>query len=73
MLDSHFQLPVNIRSVQQILSSAEYCGFEKRKKAPFLTPAHRASRLNLAENSLESFTYCWRRVVSPDEKRFLLD
>ena len=39
MLQQQYQLPVSVRRVQQILSSAEFCEFEKRKSAPMLSAA----------------------------------
>ena len=63
ILHSHFQLSVTIRRVLQTLSSAEYCSFEKRKKASFLTLAHRPSRLNKADNFLEKSSVFWRKEI----------
>lgn len=73
MLRTQFRLPVGVRRVQQILASAEFCDFEKRKKAPRLTPAHKAARLNWAENYLGKPRSFWEHVVFSDEKRFCLD
>lgn len=54
MLRSQLRLPVGVRRIQQILASTEFCEYEKRVKAPRLSSAHRAARLNWCEKLLGS-------------------
>ena len=68
-----YGLPVSIRRVQQVLSSAQYCEFEERKKAPALTPAHKAARLDWCETFSAKEVRYWNDVIFSDEKRSSLD
>ena len=72
-LGETFSLPVGVRRVQQILNSAEFCEFEKRKVAPKLTPAHKVARLEWTSKYIAKCPSFWRGVVFSDEKRFCLD
>ena len=68
-----YGLPVSIRRVQQVLSSAQYCEFELRKKAPAFTPTHKAARLDWCETFSAKEVGYWNDLIFSDEKRFSLD
>ena len=71
MLRDHFQLPLSIRRVQQILSSEKYCEFGKLKSRPKLTKENRENRLKWAEEFSKFPASYWDNVIFSDEKRFL--
>lgn len=72
-LPESLNLPLRVRSTQQVLQRVEYLGNKNLKQDPALTPMHKENRISWSCNLLPRRVLIWQRTIISDENRIFID